>query len=114
MDARQQIAATVVVYFPFLPFVAAPAPKVGDQAPDFTLPDQNGKILRLSDFRGEKSVVLGFCVRASTPTCTRELKAYQVDIAKFDQSDTQVIGISVDGKARNQAFAKKIGATFPL
>jgi len=41
--------------------------KVGDRAPDFALPDQNGKLVKLSDFRGEKSVILAFYLRASTP-----------------------------------------------
>jgi len=41
--------------------------KVGDRAPDFSLPDQNGKVVRLADFRGKKSVVLAFYLRASTP-----------------------------------------------
>ena len=41
--------------------------KIGDRAPDFTLPDQNGKQIKLSDFRGKKWVVLAFYIRASTP-----------------------------------------------
>jgi peroxiredoxin len=46
--------------------VEAGPPKVGDPAPDFSLPDQNGKVVKLSDFRGKKSVVLAFYLRAST------------------------------------------------
>jgi peroxiredoxin Q/BCP len=41
--------------------------KVGDRAPAFSLPDQNGKIVKLGDFRGKKSVILAFYIRASTP-----------------------------------------------
>jgi len=41
--------------------------KVGDRAPDFSLPDQNGKVVKLADFRGKKSLILAFYIRASTP-----------------------------------------------
>lgn len=66
MDAKIQLvsAASVVLV---LPFSAAAALKVGDKAPDFSLPDQRGKMVRLSDFRGKKNAVLAFYLRASTP-----------------------------------------------
>ncbi len=48
-------------------FASAAALKVGDRAPDFALPDQNGKLVKLEDFRGKQSVVLAFYIRASTP-----------------------------------------------
>ena len=48
-------------------FGGSNAPRVGDTAPDFTLEDQNGKRVRLSDYRGKKSVVLAFYIRAFTP-----------------------------------------------
>jgi peroxiredoxin Q/BCP len=41
--------------------------KIGDRAPDFSLPDQQGKLVKLEDFRGKRSVVLAFYLRASTP-----------------------------------------------
>ena len=47
--------------------MAKAALKVGDTAPDFALPDQNGRMIRLSDFRGKRTVVLAFYVRAGTP-----------------------------------------------
>jgi peroxiredoxin Q/BCP len=48
-------------------FAAGATLKIGDRAPDFSLPDQNGKVVKLADFRGKKSVILAFYIRASTP-----------------------------------------------
>jgi peroxiredoxin len=87
---------------------------VGDKVPDFALPDQNGKVVKLSDFTGKKGVVLAFYVLAFTGGWTTELKAYQADIAKFEQAGTQVLGISVDSSPTNRAFAEQIGVKFPL
>ncbi len=60
------VAATGVLGFVF-PFSAKADLKVGDRAPDFALPDQKGATIRLSDFKGRKSVVLAFYIKASTP-----------------------------------------------
>jgi mycoredoxin-dependent peroxiredoxin len=92
----------------------AAALNVGDKAPEFTLPDQNGNKVKLSDFLGKKSVVLAFYVLAFTGGWTKELKAYQADIAKFEQSGTQVLGISVDSSPANKVFAQQNGLAFPL
>jgi peroxiredoxin Q/BCP len=48
-------------------FAVGASLKIGDRAPDFSLPDQNGRVVKLADFRGKKSVVLAFYIRASTP-----------------------------------------------
>jgi peroxiredoxin Q/BCP len=48
-------------------FASASEMKVGDRAPEFALPDQDGKIIKLSDFHGKRAVVLAFYIRASTP-----------------------------------------------
>jgi peroxiredoxin len=88
--------------------------KVGDAAPDFTLLANDWKPVKLSDFRGKKTVVLAFYVLAFTGGWTKELQAYQADMAKLEASDTIVLGISIDSPAANAAFAKQIGVTFPL
>jgi peroxiredoxin len=98
--------------------LAAPFPtmalKVGDKAPDFTLPDQNGNKVSLGQFLGKKNVVVAFYVLAFTGGWTKELKAYQADIAKFENTGTQVLGVSVDSQFANRAFAEQIGVKFPL
>jgi peroxiredoxin len=66
--ASRQLATTVVLSVLLMPLFGTSATlKVGDRAPDFALPDQNGKVVKLADFRGKKSVVLAFYIRASTP-----------------------------------------------
>jgi cytochrome oxidase Cu insertion factor (SCO1/SenC/PrrC family) len=59
------IAWLSIIFMPL--FGTAATIKVGDRAPDFALPDQNGTVVKLRDFRGKKSVVLAFYIRASTP-----------------------------------------------
>jgi thioredoxin-dependent peroxiredoxin len=88
--------------------------KVGDKAPGFALPDQNDRVIRLRDFLGKKTVVLAFYIKAFTPGWKKELLAYQADIAKFEQAGAEVIGISVDSRATNTAFAKDLGVKFPI
>ncbi|MGH9342454.1 MAG: redoxin domain-containing protein [Terriglobia bacterium] len=88
--------------------------KVGDRAPDFSLPDQNGNLVKLSDYVGKKTVVLAFFIKAFTGGCTKELNTYQRDILKFDQASAQVISISVDSPAKNKAYAESLKATYPI
>src|ERR1700752_3595358 len=88
--------------------------KVGDVAPDFSLLSDKWEQVKLSDYRGKKNVILAFYVLAFTGGKTKELQAYQSDLAKLEASDTVVLGISIDSPAANAAFAKQIGVTFPL
>jgi peroxiredoxin Q/BCP len=68
VSSSRQLAYGLFASLFLMPLFAAGATlKVGDRAPDFALPDQDGKIIKLSDFRGKKAVVLAFYIRASTP-----------------------------------------------
>jgi peroxiredoxin Q/BCP len=88
--------------------------KVGDTAPDFTLPSTQGKPVKLSDFRGKKNVVLAFYPAAFTGGCTKEMTAYGLDLTKFEGADTQVFGISTDNSPSQRKFAEEVKATFPM
>ena len=88
--------------------------KVGDEAPDFTLPATTGGKVKLSDFRGKKNVVLAFFPGAFTAGCTKEMTAYQLDLSKFEGNDAQVFGISTDNTPSQGAFAEKLGVAFPM
>jgi peroxiredoxin len=70
--------------------------KVGDTAPDFELPSTTGKNFKLSDYRGKKNVVVAFFPAAFTGGWTKEITAYQSGIAKFNEVESQVVGISTD------------------
>ncbi len=88
-------------------------PAAGEPAPDFTLPDADGRLHRLADYRG-RWVVLYFYPKADTPGCTREACALRDDWAEFERRGIAVLGVSVDGAAAQKAFAEKYALPFPL
>ena len=87
--------------------------QVGDQAPGFTLPDKDGKIVSLSDFRGKK-VVLYFYPKDNTPGCSRQARAFAGAYPDFQELSAVVIGVSKDSSASHQKFADKYGLPFIL
>jgi len=87
---------------------------VGAAAPDFTLKDQEQKVVKLSDFKGKKNVVLVFYPLDWSPTCTKEHVCLVNDMKRFDQLDAQVLGISVDSVWSHKAYAEKMGIHYPL
>ena len=86
---------------------------LGQKAPDFTLQDQNGKEVRLSDFTGKK-VVLYFYPKDNTPGCTRQACAFAAAFEDFRRQDIAVIGISKDSVASHVKFAEKYNLPFIL
>lgn len=87
--------------------------KVGDQAPDFTLPDVDMKSRSLHEFLGQK-VVLAFFVGAFTSTCTKEVCTFRDSMARLTNLKAQVIGISVNDPFSNKAFAEKNRLPYPI
>jgi len=79
-------------------------PDVGDPAPSFKLPDQNGDPVSLADFDGQH-VVLYFYPRADTPGCTTEAKSFRDHWTAFDERDIAVLGVSDDPVEDLAAFA---------
>jgi peroxiredoxin len=89
--------------------------KVGDAAPDFTLPDQNGNKVTLSSFRGKKNVVLVFHPLAFTSVCTVQMPGYSKERQSFEGLDAQVLGLSVDSAPAHKAWAEQLGGIeYPL
>ena len=90
-----------------------PMPAVGQEAPTFTLPSQDGTPISLDSFRG-KWVVLYFYPKDMTSGCTIEAHNFQRDQAKFDATDTVILGVSVDTPDSHRKFCTKEGLTFRL
>ena len=87
--------------------------KVGDTAPDFTLPDTEKKPRSLKEFAGKK-IVLAFFVGAFTSTCTKEMCEFRDSMARLIDLNAQVIGISVNDPFTNKAFCEKNRLPFPI
>lgn len=87
--------------------------EVGTKAPEFTLPDKDGKPVSLTDFAGKK-VVLYFYPKDNTPGCTRQACAFAGAYEEFKKIDVVVIGVSKDSAASHQKFVEKHGLPFIL
>ncbi len=87
--------------------------EAGNKAPDFTLPDKDGKEVSLSDLKGKK-VVLYFYPRDNTPGCSRQACAFAAAYNDFKKLDVQVIGVSKDSIASHVKFAEKYSLPFIL
>jgi peroxiredoxin Q/BCP len=85
----------------------------GDRAPDFSLPDQNGEQVKLSDLKGE-TVVLYFYPRADTPGCTTQACGVRDHNADYEKAGARVIGISPDEVKAIDRFAGKYDLDFTL
>lgn len=95
---------------------AAPSPlalKVGDRAPDFSLPDDRGRTVSLADFRGKK-LVLYFYPKDSTPGCTQESCDFRDNLNRLTSSGAAVAGVSADSVESHKRFKEKQGLNFPL
>lgn len=110
------IVAALVVFAALFVARAARAgelPEVGKPAPDFNLPDQDGKLHTLQEYRG-KWLVLYFYPKDDTPGCTQEACAFRDDLNQISELGAQVVGVSVDDTDSHAEFAKKYHLPFPL
>ncbi len=87
--------------------------QVGDVAPDFSLSDTHGNLVRLSDLTG-KRVVLYFYPRDNTPGCTKEACGFRDAYAEYQAQDVVVLGISTDDAKSHAKFVTKYELPFPL
>lgn len=87
--------------------------EVVTKAPVFTLPDQNGKIHSLEDYRGQK-VILYFYPKDNTPGCTKQACGYSERYPQFMEKGVEILGVSKDTVASHKRFEEKQGLTFTL
>lgn len=87
--------------------------EAGSKAPDFTLKDQNGKTVTLSDFSGQ-TVVLYFYPKANTPGCTTQAEGVRDHISEYNNAGAKVIGVSPDDVKSIKKFDEKCGFGFTL
>src|SRR5438477_7321821 len=87
--------------------------KVGQKAPDFTVLNDKGEKVKLSDFKGKK-VVLYFYPKDDTPGCTKEACAFRDNLPRFKTSKAAVLGVSILDEESKAKFAQKYALGFPL
>ncbi|MBI3609381.1 MAG: peroxiredoxin [Nitrospirae bacterium] len=109
------IAALIVWLGAFRADANPPEPAVeeGRSAPDFTLQDQDGKPVTLSEQRG-KWVVLYFYPKDDTPGCTKEACSFRDNLTAIQQLDARILGVSVDSVESHKKFAEKFKLNFPI
>ena len=82
---------------------------IGSPAPDFELRSHTGRTIRLSDFRGKRTVVIAFHPLAFTPVCAAQMQTYEKARARFDSLGADVLAISVDAGPAKEAWAESLG-----
>jgi len=92
---------------------SAMAVEIGQKIPNFTLTDYEGNKKSLEDFKG-KNVVLAFYPAAFTGVCTKEMCTFQDAQSNYENLNAEVLGVSVDSRFSNQAFAQQHGIKFPM
>ncbi|MGE4442256.1 MAG: redoxin domain-containing protein [Desulfomicrobium sp.] len=86
--------------------------KIGDPAPDFSLPAIDGGMVALSDFRGKKNVALSFVPAAWTPVCSGQWPGYNIVRDMFEEAQTALIGVSVDNVPTLHAWVQEMGGVW--
>lgn len=87
--------------------------EAGQTAPDFELPDEKGKVHRLSDYRGQ-AVVLYFYPKDDTPGCTKEACNFRDDFSAYREAGVTILGVSADDEKSHAKFIDKYELPFTL
>ena len=87
--------------------------EIGQKAPEFSLPDQNGEIRNLKDYRGQK-VILYFYPKDNTPGCTKQACSFGELMPQFREKGAVILGVSKDSVSSHKKFEEKFGLPFTL
>lgn len=87
--------------------------KIGDIAPNFSLPSSTGKNISLNDLKGKK-IVLYFYPKDDTPGCTKESCSFRDEISQFQKKNVAIYGVSADSVESHKKFIQKYSLPFPL
>lgn len=111
----QKLLATLVLFAALTLGCQASADQVavGDPAPEFELPDQDGQLHSLEDYR-DRWVVLYFYPKDETPGCTTQACEFRDNIFAFREMDAQILGVSLDDVESHKNFAENYSLPFPL
>lgn len=115
LAASEQFKGQIFAVGKLKPIDSASTLKVGDPAPDFSLPSTSGETVTLSQFQGKKNVVLTFVPAAWTPVCSEQWPGYNVVREQLEKNDTIVLGITVDNVPTLFAWTQQMGGLwFPV
>jgi peroxiredoxin len=88
---------------------------VGEEAPDFELVDQDGNMIKLSDYRGKCNVLLALNPGDLNDSCKNYLLLYKDNLSRYSELDTQLLGVNMDSVRKNSAWSKSLhGLGFPI
>lgn len=88
-------------------------PKIGQPAPDFEAPNQDGELVTLADFP-QRPLVLFFYPKDDTPGCTKEVCAFRDDFSRYEETGIMIVGVSTDSPESHRGFIEKYSLPFPL
>jgi peroxiredoxin Q/BCP len=108
------VAVTLVTVAAYKAWAVEIQVKEGEKAPDFALQDQEGKTVRLSDYKGKGWVVLYFYPKDDTPGCTKEACSFRDNLNQFQSLNTTVLGVSVDDIRSHKKFSEKFNLNFSI
>lgn len=108
------LAAVCLSLFMSAGVMAADAPQVGDEAPDFTMTGSDGKTYKLSDFKGKQAVVVAWYPRAFTGGCTKECQSFKTQGGQIREYDVAYFTASTDPVEKNTKFAESLGVDYPI